>query len=130
MDDVLKSINFKTEHNSFGKALWHFLKKYAFNPSDVYKRAGISKQYFNLALNDKVNPGKQKVMQLCIGLKLRLFEANDLMYVAGYSFSDCYAIDLIFKYAIQNEIYDIHLINDLLYEYSLRYNIKFESLVE
>ena len=54
---------------------------------------------------------------LSIGLQLSFEEAESLMKSAGYAFSRSRKADVIVEYFFRNEIYDIDMINEVLYWY-------------
>ena len=87
------------------------------NP-DIYKKAGIAKQVFSKMISDpKMIPTKLTLIALCIGLELNIDTANELMVSAGYSLSRSFILDSIIIKYLENEIYDLDVINEELYEY-------------
>lgn len=52
-----------------------------------------------------------------IALQLSLDEAKDLLASAGYALSRSSKMDIIVAYFLQNKIYDMFEINDVLYAY-------------
>jgi hypothetical protein len=80
-----------------------------------YARAGLSRQlYSKIISNPELGVKKRTVMQLCIGLKLPIEEANAFMAVAGYCFSKSNFEDMAFQWCIKNGVYNIFDVNDLL----------------
>mgnify|MGYP003303690905 CR=1 FL=1 len=83
--------------------------------SVCYARAGLSRQlYSKIISNPELGVKKRTVMQLCIGLKLSIEEANAFMAVAGYCFSKSNFEDMAFQWCIENGVYNIFDVNDLL----------------
>lgn len=83
--------------------------------SACYRRAGLSRQlYSKIISNPELGVKKRTVMQLCIGLKLPIEEANAFMAVAGYCFSKSNFEDIAFQWCIENDVYNIFDVNDLL----------------
>ena len=66
-------------------------------------------------------PKKNNVLALCIGLRLNIYEADDFVMKAGYSFSVGNKHDYIVRYFIENEIYDVYKINEILINEDLPY---------
>ena len=66
---------------------------------------------------------KFTVLSLCVGAKLNLDETKDLLLRAGYALSSCDKRDIIFHYFIENEFYDMPLIDVCLEENGLSYRI-------
>lgn len=83
--------------------------------SVCYRRAGLSRQlYSKIISNPELGVKKRTVMQLCIGLKLPIEEANAFMALAGYCFSKSHFEDMAFQWCIKNGVYNIFDVNDLL----------------
>ena len=61
------------------------------------------------------------MLALCIGLRLNIYEADDFVMKAGYSFSVGNKHDYIVRYFIENEIYDVYKINEILINEDLPY---------
>ena len=81
----------------------------------AYKRAGVSRQvYSRIVSSDDSFVDKHTAMLFCIGLQLTMNEAELLMKSAGYAFSDTIPYDLVFSYCIQNKIWNIKDVYDIL----------------
>lgn len=106
---------------TWSETIFYYIdKKNIKKDSEVYKKSYISRQTFSkIRANKYYQPNKDTSMQICIGLKLNLDEAFDLMGKAGYVFSKSLKRDLVFMYYIENHIYDIAEINDVLYELNM-----------
>ena len=52
-----------------------------------------------------------------VALELSIDEAKDLLNCAGFAFSKSSKMDIIIAYFLQNKIYDMFEINEILYEY-------------
>ncbi len=63
---------------------------------------------------------KKKILLLSYVYLLSLDENrfNNLLSSAGYSLSKNNNFDLVISYCIENDIYDINIINDYLYTYA------------
>ncbi len=83
-----------------------------------YRRFNLDRRLFSKIRGDRdYHPQKNTVFALIIGLKLSLGEAQELMEVAGYSFSPAIKMDVIMEYLIKEGVYDILTVNEILYSY-------------
>lgn len=101
---------------TFSKLLFRMIKNKGVSETKCYKRSNLDRCLFSKIRSDKnYHPQKNTVLALIIGLKLDMDEANELMKVAGYSFSKFLKMDVIMEYMIKEKIYDILTVNEILY---------------
>ena len=62
-------------------------------------------------------PRKNIIIKLCLSLGLAKDDFNKLLNSAGHSLSFS-KFDLVISYCLENNIYDLNIINDYLYTYS------------
>lgn len=83
-----------------------------------YKNAGLTRDVFSkLCSNRFYQPSKQTAIKVCLGLKLKIKESEYLLSLAGYALSGSIRKDLIIRFCISSEIYNLLEINNLLYQY-------------
>lgn len=105
---------------SFSDRLLEIIRERNISEVDVYKRAGIDRRYFEKIRNKKRRKLERlTIILLCLTLELSFKEARDLYQRAGYAFSGCIKIDMIGKYFIEREIYDVDAFRKVLYEFGL-----------
>ena len=81
-----------------------------------YKRANVSKQTWYKILNEaSYRPSKPTVLAFAIALSLTRDEADALLRSAGFALSDNRPFDVIIAYALEEGIYDIFRVNELLF---------------
>jgi hypothetical protein len=100
---------------TFSQTLFKMIKEKGLSETDCYKNANIDRRLFSkIRSNDDYQPRKNTVFALCIGLKLNLDEAEELLDKAGYSISHSIKFDTIMEYLIKQKIYDILVVNEIL----------------
>ncbi len=88
--------------------------------SDVecYKKANVSKQTWHKLMTDKhYKPNKKTAISFAIALELSLDETQNLLSSVGFILSDSSLFDVIIKYCLENEIYDVFEIDSALFKY-------------
>jgi hypothetical protein len=104
----------------FSEQLLHFVDSKGFEDTEVYKRAGLDRKLFSkIRSNPAYQPGKKTAFALCLSLHLTIQEAEILLRSAGYSFSNSHVLDLIVRYCIEHQIYNLHEVNFALDHYGL-----------
>lgn len=105
-----------SDEATFRDTVFKYIDERGLKDTDVYKRSGISKQTFSRIRCDKdYQPKKDTAIQICIGLRLNIDEANDLLMRAGFSLSRSIKRDLVLHYFIKTKKHDIDYINRYLY---------------
>jgi hypothetical protein len=121
-DAHLSKLDERMEHlsDTFSEYLLYLIREKNMENADVYKRAVVDKKIFSKIKNNAdYHPQKITALCLCVGAKLNLDEAKDLLARAGYTFSPCDKTDIIFSYFIENEIYDMIELDIQLEEHGL-----------
>lgn len=86
--------------------------------SEVYRKANIDRKHFSKIKNNKdYHPSKTTALAFSISLELNIDETLDLLETAGYTLSNSSMFDVIVKYFINEKIYNIHEINEVLFEF-------------
>ena len=108
------SVN-KEKTSSFVEYLYSLMDKYGFdNSADLYNKANISRQLWSSIVSEKSNPSLNVCLKLAFAMKIDNHECKYLLKKAGYTLASSNKFALIIKYAIQNKIYDIYEVNELL----------------
>ena len=106
------------EDAGFRDTLFKYIDDSGMTDVECYKKANISKQTFSKIKGDKTyHPSKETVLCLIIALSLPLKDADRLLNVAGYTFTDYDLTDVIVKCFIELGNYDIFEINETLFQY-------------
>lgn len=114
LDEILNSTP-----DSFAEYLQNLINKKGMTNAEVYNKANLTKQYFSKLINGKINPTKEKILCIAIALRLNMDETIDFLRYAGYTFSPCSKVDLVFEHFITHQNYDIYSIDIVLFDYGL-----------
>ena len=118
---MMKNVNeylSKCKMMSFNELLFSFIDESGCKDSEIYKKVDIDRKLFSkIRCNDNYIPRRNVIIKLCLALGLKLNEFNKLLNSAGYSLTNT-KFDLIITYCIENNIYDLEVVNDYLFTYS------------
>ena len=100
---------------SFITYLYALMDKHGIeNPAAVYNKAFISRQLWSSIVSGKSAPSLNVCIKIALGMRLDNHECKYLLKKAGYTLSSANRYALIVRYAIENGIYDIYEVNELL----------------
>lgn len=101
--------------NFFSDYLFKLIKQKNLSEVAVYKAAHLDRRVFSKIRNERnYMPAKKTVMAIAFAMKLDFKETNTLLARAGYFLSSGRKEDVIAAYFIENQIYDLFLINEVL----------------
>lgn len=113
LQHILKEVG-----DSFRDRLFELIDRSGMTDVEIYKRAGIDRRLFSkIRSNPSYHPGKNTVLALAIALELDINETKDLLARTEYAFSPASKGDLIVKYFIEHQVYDLRALNFALDEY-------------
>lgn len=113
IDDLMKQMD-----ETFSQKLLRMIIERGMTDSETYTKAYVDRRHFSKIRNDEFySPNKKTVLAFAIALELSLDEAKDLLACAGFALSRSSKVDIIVAYFLQNKIYDMFEINEILYEY-------------
>ena len=118
------SVNRNIDHlmdqmeETFSQRLLRMIDERGMTDSEAYTKAYVDRRHFSKIRKD-INyvPNKKTVLAFTIALELSLDEAKDLLASAGFALSRSSKTDIIVAYFLQNKIYDMFEINEVLDAY-------------
>ena len=103
---------------SFAEKLIKIIDSKGISDVACYKKANVSKQTWHKLMTDKFyRPNKKTAVSFAIALELSLEETQNLLSSVGFVLSDSSLSDVIIKYCLENEIYDVFEIDSILFRY-------------
>ncbi|MBO5868603.1 MAG: hypothetical protein J6Q54_06835 [Oscillospiraceae bacterium] len=113
LEDILRQAD-----AGFSETLLQLIDKTGKKDSEIYKKAGITKQHFSKIRNNRdYRPTKPTAVALALALQLDLEQTKDFIGRAGYALSNSSKFDLIIRYYIERGNYDLMEINLVLYQF-------------
>lgn len=106
--DVDAFIRSSKDKLNFQNTLMQLIADRKVDNSVIYKKACIDKKFFSKIISNKdYVPKKHTVMALGLALELPLEEYESFLASAGYAFMPSSKFDLIIKYCVMNQIYNL-----------------------
>ena len=113
IDDLMNQMD-----ETFSQRLLRMIVERDLTDSEAYTKAYVDRRHFSKIRNDEnYSPNKKTVLAFAIALELSIDEAKDLLGSAGFTLSRSSKTDIIVSYFLQNKIYDMFEINEVLDAY-------------
>ena len=112
---LMEYLNCKKSKN-FNEVLFNHIDQSGHKDSEIYNKVDIDRKLFSkIRCNDNYIPKKNTIIKLCLDLCLKKEDFNKLLNSAGYSLSQN-VFDNVILFCLENNIYDLDIINNYLYE--------------
>lgn len=123
MEDLEKYIESKKENKirtmSFIDYLYFLMKEKNLESTDIYNKVDIDRRVWSKIISNKMKPLLNMVVKIAFGLRCNNEECKLLLKKLNYTLSSSSEFSLVIRYCIENEIYNIIDVNNLLYEKGL-----------
>ena len=119
LDQFIQNHQISLDSENFNDYLYALIESKGLKVSFALQQAQMSESYGYQLISGKRQPSRDKVIQLAIGLKLTLFEANRLLKLSGKS--ELYVKeqrDAVFMFAL-NKSWSLYDVESLLLERGL-----------
>ena len=115
IEDILKNVG-----AGFAVTLLKLIELKNMSEVECYKKANVSRQtWFKILHDEDYKPSKNTILAFAVSLGLSLEETQNLLATAGFTLSNSSKFDMIIEYLIDNKIYDMMKINEMLFEFDL-----------
>ncbi len=120
-EDSLNDFIENEKEPRFSEILFDFIDKAGVKASEVYKKAGLDRRHFSkIRSNPDYRPGKSTVLALAVALELSPPDVETLLLASGYSLSKSDKFDLVVRFYLEKEVFDLDVINDALCRLNLK----------
>ena len=107
--------NDKIRSRSFIEYVNFIMNNKDLKASDVYNSVDIDRRTWSKIISNKINPSLEVAVKIAIGLKLSNEECKIMLKKLNYTLSRSSEFSLIIRYCLENKIYDLIKINEMLY---------------
>ena len=106
--------------DTWQEMLFRLIDEKGLDPVEVYKNANINRKHFSkINSNKNYQPKKVTAVAFAISMHLNLDETKDFLSRAGYALSPSSKFDLIVRFFIEKENYNMFEINEVLFKHGL-----------
>lgn len=114
LEDLIDEVD-----ETFSEYLLRMIDYKGLKDPEVYKKANIDRRLFSkIRSNKHYQPSKSTALALAFALELNLDETKDMLIKAGYALSNSNKVDIIFKYFIEQNNYNIYELNEVLFKFT------------
>ena len=106
---------------SFTNEVKRLMNERGLTGTELCKRILMDRRLWSKLNTDvEYQPSRDTATAICIALHLNVEQAEELLKAAGYTLSATRKQDVVMRYFLQNSIYDIDAINEMLYRFGFK----------
>ena len=121
VDGELTLVDGEADMPSFTNEVKRLMHERGMTGSELCKRILMDRRLWSkLNTDSEYQPSRETATAICLALRLNEDQAQELLKAAGYTLSATHKQDVVMRYFLQNQIYDIDVINDMLYRFGLK----------
>jgi hypothetical protein len=114
-DHMSGFIKEKHDYTDFAHSLDKIREEKGMSPAQLYKAAWLDKRlYSKMMSTPNYRPAKNTAISFGLALRLNLDEFALFLQNAGFAMSYSSIFDLVVRFCVEREIYDLHDVNALL----------------
>ncbi len=114
-----KILNIKKSEKTFNELLFEYIEKANISEVELYKKAYIDRRLFSkIRSYNEYHPSFGTVTLLALALNLSSNDYEKLLKSASYSLPLNSYINITLKYCFDEKMYNVNMVNDLLYAIS------------
>lgn len=119
IDSIRSYVDSNYARLSFSQRLNLYMSEKAITTAMIYQRSFVDRKLISKIISSKdYHPSKQTVFALCIALRLNLKESTEFLSLAGYTFNHHKKYDLIIKFLLDDQVYEIDTVNEILFHFN------------
>nr|AGS53555.1 hypothetical protein [uncultured bacterium contig00062] len=105
----------KRDYETFAFVLEKLREEKGLSATDLYKAAWIDKRlYSKIMTTGNYRPAKNTAISFGLALKLKPEEFTAFLQNAGFALSESSIFDLVIRFCVERQIFDLHDVNALL----------------
>ena len=121
-DKVCEFVKENRKAETFPVLLNKLREERGLKPQDLYKKAFIDRKLYSQIIGKRhYQPSKNTAIAFGLALELPYDNFKVFLQSAGFSLNHNSEFDLVIKYCVQNEIFNLLAVNDLIEERGLRF---------
>lgn len=106
---------------TFCEYLLAYIAERGLNEVEIYKKANLDRRIFSKIRNaENYMPRKRTILAIALAMELNIDEVEEILHEGGFALSFTKKEDVIIRYFIENRIYDMFLINEVLDHYGFK----------